>query len=144
MKNRMCPAICRSQMPIGTAVLADFCRVQGSDWHFDEKWALQKLTFISDSALLAKAGIRPVRLYDLRHTAATLGIAARVSVKAIADQLGQPGFHSPWSAIRVYCHQFRTKPPRKSKSFWWPESFPKQKNVHPIVYWIGTMEERRY
>ena len=26
--------------------------------------------------LLAKAGIRPVRLYDLRHTAATLGIAA--------------------------------------------------------------------
>lgn len=38
--------------------------------------------------LLAKAGIRPVRLYDLRHSAATLGIAAGVSVKAISDQLG--------------------------------------------------------
>jgi integrase len=38
--------------------------------------------------LLAAAGIRPVRLYDLRHTAATLGIAAGVSVKVISDQLG--------------------------------------------------------
>ena len=32
--------------------------------------------------------IRSVRLYDLRHTAATLGIAAGVSVKVISDQLG--------------------------------------------------------
>lgn len=38
--------------------------------------------------LLAKAGIRPVRLYDPRHTAATLGIAAGVSVKVISDLLG--------------------------------------------------------
>jgi integrase len=38
--------------------------------------------------ILAKAGIRPVRLYDLRHTAATLGIAAGVSVKVISDLLG--------------------------------------------------------
>jgi integrase len=38
--------------------------------------------------LLAVAGIRPIRLYDLRHTAATLGIAAGVSVKVISDQLG--------------------------------------------------------
>ena len=38
--------------------------------------------------LLARAGIRSVRLYDLRHTAATLGIAAGVSVKVISDQLG--------------------------------------------------------
>jgi integrase len=38
--------------------------------------------------LLANAGIRPVRLYDLRHTAATLGIAAGVSVKVISDLLG--------------------------------------------------------
>jgi integrase len=38
--------------------------------------------------LLAKAGIRPVRLYDLRHTAATLGLAAGVSVKVISDLLG--------------------------------------------------------
>lgn len=38
--------------------------------------------------LLAAAGIRSVRLYDLRHTAATLAIAAGVSVKVISDQLG--------------------------------------------------------
>jgi integrase len=38
--------------------------------------------------LLAAAGVRPIRLYDLRHTAATLGIAAGVSVKVISDQLG--------------------------------------------------------
>jgi integrase len=38
--------------------------------------------------LLAVAGIRPIRLYDLRHTAATLGIAAGVSVKVISEQLG--------------------------------------------------------
>jgi integrase len=38
--------------------------------------------------LLAIAGVRSVRLYDLRHTAATLGIAAGVSVKFISDQLG--------------------------------------------------------
>lgn len=37
--------------------------------------------------LLAKAGIRPVRPYDLRNTAATLGIAAGVSVKVISDLL---------------------------------------------------------
>jgi integrase len=29
-----------------------------------------------------------VRLYDLRHTAATLAIAGGVSVKVISDQLG--------------------------------------------------------
>ena len=38
--------------------------------------------------LLGLAGIRSVRLYDLRHTAATLAIAAGVSVKVISDQLG--------------------------------------------------------
>ena len=38
--------------------------------------------------LLAIARIRSVRLYDLRHTAATLAIAAGVSVKVISDQLG--------------------------------------------------------
>jgi integrase len=38
--------------------------------------------------LLSSAGIRPVRLYDLRHTAATLGVAADVSVKVISEQLG--------------------------------------------------------
>jgi integrase len=38
--------------------------------------------------LLEVTGIRPIRLYDLRHTAATLAVAAGVSVKVISDQLG--------------------------------------------------------
>src|SRR6202011_600195 len=38
--------------------------------------------------LLGAAGIRPIRLYDLRHTAATLAVAGGVSVKVISDQLG--------------------------------------------------------
>ena len=38
--------------------------------------------------LLAKAGVRPVRLYDLRHTAATMVIAAGVLVKVISELLG--------------------------------------------------------
>lgn len=38
--------------------------------------------------LLAVAGIRVIRLYDLRHTAATLAVAAGVSVKVISVQLG--------------------------------------------------------
>ncbi len=38
--------------------------------------------------LLSAAGIRSIRLYDLRHTAATLAVAAGVSVKVISDQLG--------------------------------------------------------
>jgi integrase len=37
---------------------------------------------------LVVAGIRSIRLYDLRHTAATLAVAAGVSVKVISDQLG--------------------------------------------------------
>jgi integrase len=38
--------------------------------------------------LLEAVDIRPIRLYDLRHTAATLAVAAGVSVKVISDQLG--------------------------------------------------------
>ena len=38
--------------------------------------------------LLATAGIRSIRLYSLRHTAATLAVAAGVSVKVISEQLG--------------------------------------------------------
>jgi hypothetical protein len=41
-----------------------------------------------EARILEAAGIRPIRLYDLRHTAATLTVAAGVSVKAISDQLG--------------------------------------------------------
>ena len=38
--------------------------------------------------LLGAAGIQPIRLYSLRHTCATLAVAAGVSVKVISEQLG--------------------------------------------------------
>jgi integrase len=38
--------------------------------------------------LLLAAGIRSIRLYDLRHTAATLSVAAGVSLKVVSDRLG--------------------------------------------------------
>lgn len=43
---------------------------------------------MNSAGCLEAAGIRPIRLYDLRHTAATLAVAAGVSVKVISDQLG--------------------------------------------------------
>ena len=48
----------------------------------------QRKVEIEFRRLLAAAGIRSIRLYDLRHTAATLAVAAGVSVKVISDQLG--------------------------------------------------------
>jgi len=38
--------------------------------------------------ILEAAELPRIRLYDLRHTAATLAVAAGVSVKAISEQLG--------------------------------------------------------
>jgi len=51
--------------------------------------------------LLALAGIRRIRLYDLRHTSATLAVAAGVSVKAISDQLGHASISF---TLERYCH----------------------------------------
>ena len=38
--------------------------------------------------LLESAGLPNIRLYDLRHTAATLALAAGVSPKVVSEQLG--------------------------------------------------------
>jgi integrase len=46
--------------------------------------------------LLAAAGIRSIRLYDLRHTAATLAVAAGASVKVTPD----PGREETPAALR--------------------------------------------
>src|ERR1700722_12961983 len=100
----------------GTASVSRTIQISGAEWTFDDTKrkrsrrvvklqnfvlkALQGLKQTHESKrkervlkrefrrLLAAAGIRPIRLYDLRHTAATLGIAAGVSVKVISDQLG--------------------------------------------------------
>jgi hypothetical protein len=38
--------------------------------------------------LVARAGLPPVRLHDLRHGAATIGLSAGVAMKTMSEQLG--------------------------------------------------------
>ncbi len=59
--------------------------------------------------LLEAAGIRPIRLYDLRHTAATLAVAAGVSVKVISDQLGHASISFTLERYSHVLPTFRTK-----------------------------------
>jgi integrase len=51
--------------------------------------------------LLRSAGLPDIRLYDLRHTAATLGLAAGVSPKIVSEQLGHA---SVAFTLEVYSH----------------------------------------
>lgn len=51
--------------------------------------------------LLQSAGLPNIRLYDLRHTAATLGLAAGVSPKIVSEQLGHD---SVAFTLEVYSH----------------------------------------
>jgi integrase len=51
--------------------------------------------------LLKGAELPPIRLYDLRHTAATISLAAGVSPKIISEQLGHA---SVAFTLDVYSH----------------------------------------
>jgi integrase len=51
--------------------------------------------------LLCEAGLPMMRLYDLRHTAATLALAAGVPAKVISEQLGHA---SSAFTVDVYSH----------------------------------------
>jgi integrase len=51
--------------------------------------------------LIAKAGLRPIRLHDLRHTHATLALEAGVPVKVISERLGH---ESPAFTLKQYAH----------------------------------------
>ncbi len=51
--------------------------------------------------LIAKAGVKPITFHGLRHTSATLALAAGVSVKIVAERLG----HSKTSiTLDLYSH----------------------------------------
>ena len=51
--------------------------------------------------ILEQAGLPSIRLYDLRHTAATLAVAAGVPVKVVSEQLGHA---SAAFTLDVYSH----------------------------------------
>jgi integrase len=51
--------------------------------------------------LLQAAGFEPMRLYDLRHTAATLALSAGVPAKVVSEQLGHA---SSAFTLDVYSH----------------------------------------
>jgi len=55
----------------------------------------------SFKAILRQAGLPAVRLYDLRHTAATLALSAGVPPKVVAEQLGHA---SAAFTLDVYSH----------------------------------------
>jgi integrase len=51
--------------------------------------------------MLREAGLPTIRLYDLRHTAATLALSAGVPPKVVAEQLGHA---SAAFTLDVYSH----------------------------------------
>jgi integrase len=51
--------------------------------------------------LIVKAGLRTIRLHDLRHTHATLALKAGVPVKVISERLGH---ESPAFTLKQYAH----------------------------------------
>ena len=51
--------------------------------------------------LVRRAGLRRIRLHDLRHTHATLAVKAGVPVKVISERLGH---ESPAFTLRQYAH----------------------------------------
>jgi integrase len=51
--------------------------------------------------LIKRAGLRTIRLHDLRHTHATLALQAGVPVKVISERLGH---ESPAFTLKQYAH----------------------------------------
>jgi integrase len=60
-------------------------------------------------ALADRVGLEDVRLHDLRHTAATLALAAGVPVRDVSDMLGHS---SPSVTLNVYGHAIPEGPSR--------------------------------
>jgi len=64
-------------------------------------------------SILEAADLPRIRLYDLRHTAATLALAAGVSPKVISEQLDTPARRLHWTPTLTCSRTCRTKLPQK-------------------------------
>jgi integrase len=64
----------------------------GRPWHPETMTTMYR-------ALVARSGIGPLRLHDLRHTAATLALSAGVPVRDVSDALGHA---SPSITLDIY------------------------------------------
>ncbi|HEX5193621.1 MAG TPA: tyrosine-type recombinase/integrase, partial [Solirubrobacteraceae bacterium] len=51
--------------------------------------------------IIRNAGLRPIRLHDLRHTHASLALKAGVPVKVVSERLGH---ESPAFTLKQYAH----------------------------------------
>lgn len=51
--------------------------------------------------IIERAGLRKIRLHDLRHTHATIAVKAGVPVKVISERLGH---ESPAFTLKQYAH----------------------------------------
>lgn len=60
-------------------------------------------------ALIAKAGLPPIRLHDLRHGAATLALTAGVEMKTVQEMLGH-------SSISITSDTYSTVMPEVAKN----------------------------
>ena len=79
-----------------------FTDAVGRSWHpetITTAWA----------ALVRRAGIGPLRLHDLRHTAATLALSSGTPVRDVADMLGHA---SPSITLDIYGHAVPEGPRR--------------------------------
>jgi integrase len=65
--------------------------------------------------LLKRAGLPNIRLYDLRHTAATLALTVGVSPKVVSEQLDTQVQRSPWMCTRTYYRTCKTMLPQRWK-----------------------------
>jgi integrase len=62
---------------------------------------VNSLVYKHFKAILKRAGLPNIRLYDLRHTAATLALSVGVSPKVVSEQLGHT---SAAFTLDVYSH----------------------------------------
>ena len=75
--------------------------------------------------LVSRAGIRPIRLHDLRHTHATLALKAGVPVKVVSERLDH---ESPAFTLKQYARVIPGV--QAAAAVWWPS--PSASTQHPL------------